>query len=41
LPEEHIETMRHYTRMLAQALQVRGLLNIQFAIKDDRYTCWK
>jgi len=36
IAEEHIETMRHYTRMLAQALQVRGLLNIQFAIKDDR-----
>ncbi|HLL71156.1 MAG TPA: carbamoyl-phosphate synthase large subunit [Pyrinomonadaceae bacterium] len=33
---EHVETMRHYTRMLAEALQVRGLLNIQFAIKDDR-----
>jgi carbamoyl-phosphate synthase large subunit len=33
---EHIETMRHYTRKLAQALSVRGLMNIQFAIKDDR-----
>jgi carbamoyl-phosphate synthase large subunit len=33
---EHIETMRHYTRLLAQALSVRGLMNIQFAIKDDR-----
>jgi carbamoyl-phosphate synthase large subunit len=33
---EHVETMRHYTRMLARALEVRGLLNIQFAIKDDR-----
>jgi carbamoyl-phosphate synthase large subunit len=33
---EHVETMRHYTRMLADALKVRGLLNIQFAIKDDR-----
>ncbi|MEJ7615722.1 MAG: ATP-grasp domain-containing protein [Pyrinomonadaceae bacterium] len=33
---EHIETMRHYTRRLAGALQVKGLLNIQFAIKDDR-----
>ena len=33
---EHIETMRHYTRKLAQALAVRGLMNIQFAIKDDR-----
>jgi carbamoyl-phosphate synthase large subunit len=33
---EHIETMRHYTRKLAEALSVRGLMNIQFAIKDDR-----
>ena len=36
IAEEHVETMRHYTRMLARALKVRGLLNIQFAIKDDR-----
>src|SRR5436853_3385818 len=33
---EHLETMRHYTRRLACALKVRGLMNIQFAIKDDR-----
>ena len=33
---EHLETMRHYTRVLASALRVRGLMNIQFAIKDDR-----
>ncbi|HEX8179616.1 MAG TPA: carbamoyl-phosphate synthase large subunit [Pyrinomonadaceae bacterium] len=36
IAEEHLETMRHYTRVLARALQVRGLINIQFAIKDDR-----
>src|SRR6058998_2513108 len=28
--------MRHYTRRLATALSVKGLMNIQFAIKDDR-----
>ena len=33
---EHLETMRHYTRRLAGALAVKGLMNIQFAIKDDR-----
>jgi carbamoyl-phosphate synthase large subunit len=33
---EHIETMRHYTRLLATALSVRGLMNIQFAIKEHR-----
>jgi carbamoyl-phosphate synthase large subunit len=36
IAEEHLETMRHYTRLLAAALKVRGLINIQFAIKDDR-----
>lgn len=33
---EHLETIRHYTRLLAKALKVKGLMNIQFAIKDDR-----
>ncbi|MBK9216515.1 MAG: carbamoyl-phosphate synthase large subunit [Chloracidobacterium sp.] len=33
---EHLETIRHYTTLLARALRVRGLMNIQFAIKDDR-----
>ena len=36
IAEEHLETMRHYTRKLAMALSVKGLMNIQFAIKDDR-----
>jgi carbamoyl-phosphate synthase large subunit len=36
IDQEHIETMRHYTRLLATALGVRGLMNIQFAIKDHR-----
>ncbi|MCV4698314.1 ATP-grasp domain-containing protein, partial [Escherichia coli] len=33
---EHLETIQHYTRLLAKALGVCGLMNIQFAIKDDR-----
>jgi len=33
---EHLETLRHYTRKLAASLSVCGLMNIQFAIKDDR-----
>jgi carbamoyl-phosphate synthase large subunit len=33
---EHLETMRHYTKKMARALSVRGLMNIQFAIKDHR-----
>jgi len=32
---EHLDTMRRYTRQLARALDVRGLMNIQFAIKDE------
>ncbi len=33
---EHLETIEHYTRLLAKALSVKGLMNIQFAIQDDR-----
>ncbi|MEP6945398.1 MAG: ATP-grasp domain-containing protein, partial [Acidobacteriota bacterium] len=33
---EHLETIAHYTTLLAKALKVVGLMNIQFAIKDDR-----
>jgi carbamoyl-phosphate synthase large subunit len=36
IDEEHLETMRHYTRKLVGALSVRGLMNVQFAIKDHR-----
>jgi carbamoyl-phosphate synthase large subunit len=33
---EHLETIQHYTKLLARGLKVKGLMNIQFAIKDDR-----
>jgi carbamoyl-phosphate synthase large subunit len=33
---DHLVTIRLYTRRLAQALSVRGLMNVQFAIKDHR-----
>ena len=33
---DHLVTIRFYTRRLAQALSVRGLMNVQFAIKDHR-----
>jgi carbamoyl-phosphate synthase large subunit len=36
IAEEHLETIRHYTRLLAKALNVKGLMNIQYAIKDNR-----
>ena len=34
VPQEHIETMRRYTVQLARALKVRGLMNVQYAMKD-------
>ncbi len=35
VPERHLAVIRDYTRRVARALKVVGLLNIQFAIKDD------
>jgi carbamoyl-phosphate synthase large subunit len=32
---EHLETIRAYTRKLGLALSVRGLMNVQYAIKND------
>ena len=32
---EHLDTIRRYTRQLGKALQVKGLMNVQYAIKDD------
>jgi carbamoyl-phosphate synthase large subunit len=33
--EKHLATMRDYTRRIARALNVIGLMNVQYAIKDD------
>jgi len=33
--ERHLTTIRDYTRRIARALKVVGLMNIQYAIKDD------
>ena len=33
---EHIATIRDYTRRLGLALNVRGLMNVQYAIKDEQ-----
>jgi len=35
LSDQAIEKMKEYTRKLAFALKIKGLINIQFAIKDD------
>jgi carbamoyl-phosphate synthase large subunit len=32
---EHLDTIRDYTRRMGLALQVKGLMNVQYAIKDD------
>jgi len=34
-PERHLATIRDYTRRIARALKVVGLMNVQFAIKDN------
>lgn len=36
LPAEHLETIKHYTFNLAKALKVKGLMNLQLGIKDNR-----
>lgn len=36
IPVEHLETIRHYTRLLAKGLKVKGLMNVQFAVQNDR-----
>jgi carbamoyl-phosphate synthase large subunit len=35
IADRHISTIRDYTRRIAQALKVVGLMNVQYAIKDD------
>ena len=34
-PEQHLATIRDYTRRIARALNVVGLMNVQYAIKDN------
>ncbi|HWW85632.1 MAG TPA: carbamoyl-phosphate synthase large subunit [Vicinamibacterales bacterium] len=34
-PERHLATIRDYTRRIARALKVVGLMNVQYAIKDS------
>jgi carbamoyl-phosphate synthase large subunit len=36
IPEKHIETINRYTRTIASALGVVGLMNIQYAIANDK-----
>ncbi|MBM3770669.1 MAG: carbamoyl-phosphate synthase large subunit [Acidimicrobiia bacterium] len=34
-PERHLNTIREYTRRIAKSLKVVGLMNVQYATKDD------
>ena len=34
-PERHLETIRDHTRRIARELKVVGLMNVQYAIKDE------
>jgi carbamoyl-phosphate synthase large subunit len=34
-PERHLATIRDYTRRIARALKVVGLMNVQYAIRDN------
>jgi carbamoyl-phosphate synthase large subunit len=36
LDGETVATIEHYTRLLADALDVRGLCNVQYAVKDEQ-----
>jgi carbamoyl-phosphate synthase large subunit len=35
MSERHLATLRDYTRRIARALKVVGLMNVQYALKDD------
>jgi carbamoyl-phosphate synthase large subunit len=36
IPEKHLKTIEEYTKKIAVALKVKGLMNIQYAIADDK-----
>jgi len=35
ISDEHLATIKEYTRLIAEAMHVRGLMNIQYAIEGD------
>lgn len=35
ISEEHLATIRDYTKRIAEAMRVRGLMNMQYAIEND------
>lgn len=36
IPEKHVETIKDYTRRIAKEMNVRGLMNMQYAIEGDK-----
>jgi carbamoyl-phosphate synthase large subunit len=36
IPKKHLETIEHYTRTIAKEMKVVGLMNMQYAICDDK-----
>ena len=36
IPMRHVETIKEYTRKIAKEMNVRGLMNMQYAIADDK-----
>ena len=36
IPEKHLETIKEYTRKIAEEMHVVGLMNMQYAIENDR-----
>ncbi len=35
ITDDHLKTIKEYTRLIAEAMHVRGLMNIQYAIEGD------
>jgi carbamoyl-phosphate synthase large subunit len=36
IPQKHLDTISEYTRMIGEKLNVVGLINVQYAISDDK-----
>ena len=36
ISDDHLTTIKEYTRLIAEAMHVRGLMNIQYAIEGDK-----
>ena len=41
ISEEHVRTIKEYTRKIAEEMHVKGLMNMQYAIENGTYMYWK